>query len=167
MANKAIGSQDRSTYVSDVCSGVISEGTVRHINNRVPQEFPVQQQLFQYPQSIGWAQQRYLSRRQGVQERLEIEVKYNLNSYSEACCKDSVERLGSDDSTGPIRNVKGSLRRNIDFWRSINAYESVLDVIENGYKVPFIETPSSKVFRNNKSALDNAEFVQGTILDLF
>ena len=24
------------------------------INNRVPQEFPVQQQLFQYPQSIGW-----------------------------------------------------------------------------------------------------------------
>ena len=101
-----------------------------------------------------------------MQERLETEVKYNLNSYSEASCKDSVEKLGSDDSTGPIRNVKGSLRRNIDFWRSINAYESVLDMIENGYKVPFIETPSSKVFKNNKSALDNAEFVQETILDL-
>ena len=101
-----------------------------------------------------------------MQERLETEVKYNLNSYSEACCKDSVEKLGSDDSTGPIRNVKGSLRRNIDFWRSINAYESILDMIENGYKVPFIETPSPKVFKNNKSALDNTEFVQETILDL-
>ena len=39
-------------------------------------------------------------------------------------------------------------------------------MIENGYKVPFIETPSSKVLKNNKSALDNADFVQETILDL-
>ena len=62
-----------------------------------------------------------------------------------------LQKFSCDDSAGPIRNVKGSLRRNIDFWRSINAYESVLDMIENGYKVPFIETPSSKVFKNNKS----------------
>ena len=62
--------------------------------------------------------------------------------------------------------MKGSLRRNIDFWRSINAYESVLDMIENGYKVPLIETPFSNVFKNNKSAFGNAEFVQETILDL-
>ena len=39
-------------------------------------------------------------------------------------------------------------------------------MIENGYKVPFIETPSSKVLKNNKSALNNAKFVQETILDL-
>ena len=60
-----------------------------------------------------------------MQERVETEVKYNLISYSEACYKDSVEKLGNDDSIGPIRNVKGSLRQNIDFWRSkslINAF---------------------------------------------
>ena len=38
-------------------------------------------------------------------------------------------------------------------------------MIENGYKVAFIETPSSKVLKNNKSALNNAKFVQETILD--
>ena len=64
------------------------------------------------------AQQRYLPRRQGVQERLEAEVKYNLISYSEACYKDPVGKLGSEDSIWPIRNVIGSLHQNIDFWRS-------------------------------------------------
>ena len=167
VANKATGSQDHSTYVSDVVSGVISEGTVRHKSaTECPRNFQSSSSCFSIHNRSAGAQQRYLPRRQGVQERLETEVKYNLNSYSEACCKDSVEKLGSNDSTGPIRNVKGSLRRNIDFWRSINAYESVLDMIENGVKVPFIETPSSKVFKNDKSALDNAEFVQETILDL-
>lgn len=39
-------------------------------------------------------------------------------------------------------------------------------MIENGYKVPCIETPSPKVFKNKKPALDNSDFVQ-TILDLF
>ena len=66
----------------------------------------------------------------------------------------------------PSKTVKGSLHRNIDFWRGINAYESVLDMIENGYKVPFIETTSSKFFKNNKSALDNSDFVQETILNI-
>ena len=42
---------------------------------------------------------------------------------------------------GQTINVKGSLRRNIDK----RLYENGLDMIENGYKVPFIETPSSKV----------------------
>ena len=36
-------------------------------------------------------------------------------------------------------------------------------MIENGYKVPFIETTSSNVFQNNTSVLGNAEFVQETI----
>ena len=166
IANKATGPQDHSTYASDVGSGVISEGTVRQESTT---ECPRNSQSSISCSSIhnrsAGAQQRDLQRRQGVQERLETEVKYDLNSYSEACYKDSVEKLGSDISTGPIRNMKGSLRRNIDFWRSINAYESVLDMTENGQKVLFIETPSSKVFKNNKSALENAEFVQETILD--
>ena len=84
-----------------------------------------------------------------------------ISIHIEACYRDSVEKLGSEDSTEPIRNVKGSLRQKIDFLRSVNAYESVLDMSENGNKVPFIETPSSKIFKKNKSALDNTEFGNG------
>ena len=99
-------------------------------------------------------------------EKLETKVKYNFKSTSVACYGDSVVKLNKEESTVPCKTVKGSLRRNIDFWRRINAYESVLDMIENGYKVPFIETPSSKFFKNNKSALDNSDFVQETVLNL-
>ena len=28
---------------------------------------------------------------------------------------------------------------NIQFWRSINAYDSVLDMIENGYKITLLK----------------------------
>ena len=99
-------------------------------------------------------------------EKLETKVKYNFKSSSVACYGDSVVKLNKEESTVPCKTVKGSLRRNIDFWRRINAYESVLDMIKNGYKVPFIETPSSTFFKNNKSALDNSDFVQETILNL-
>ena len=38
--------------------------------------------------------------------------------------------------------VKGRLKRCLHFWQEIGANENVLDVIENGYKIPFISTPN-------------------------
>lgn len=104
---------------------------------------------------------RYLHHRQEAPERI-TEDKYNFSSLTDVCCGDSVVK----DSVVPHKYVKGSLRRHIAFWHSINAYDSVIDVIENGYKIPFIETPPSKFFKNNKSALDHSEFVRETIIDL-
>ncbi|CAC5393531.1 unnamed protein product [Mytilus coruscus] len=43
---------------------------------------------------------------------------------------------------------------------------NILDVIENGYAIPFITTPNSVVSKNNKSAIDYAEFVSQAIADL-
>ena len=63
-------------------------------------------------------------------------------------------------------NVKGRLRLHIDFWKSIGAYENIIDTIYNGYKIPFIETPSPIFFKNNKSAIQNSKFVEEAILDL-
>ena len=62
--------------------------------------------------------------------------------------------------------VKGSLKANIQFWRDINSNDYILDVIENGYCIPFVDTPVSSYLGNNKSARDNQEFVSKAILDL-
>ena len=74
------------------------------------------------------------------------------------------------DNHKPINNdvviVKGSLKKHKSFWRSINANDYVMDVIENGYKLPLITNPQPCHLKNNKSALDNEEFVQTAIQEL-
>ena len=55
-------------------------------------------------------------------------------------------------------NVKGSLQKNLEHWRHIDANPSVIDTIENGYKIPFLTTPVSNYFQNNQSTFQNANF---------
>ena len=58
------------------------------------------------------------------------------------------------------------MRQNITFWRSIGANAFVLDIIENGYTIPFYSLPPKMLLKNNKSAVSNAEFVETAIKDL-
>ena len=62
--------------------------------------------------------------------------------------------------------LRGRLKSALPFWISIGANPVVLDIIENGYKLPFIDTPSTAVFKNNKSAHKFNDFVSGAILEL-
>ena len=41
-----------------------------------------------------------------------------------------------------------------------------MNVIDKGYKLPFIETPESWLFLNNKSAFENEKFVSETLAEL-
>ena len=61
---------------------------------------------------------------------------------------------------------KGSLRSNIYFWKEIEASEFILDVVENGYKLPFQSVQAQKEFKNNKSSLIHSDFVTASIRDL-
>lgn len=67
-------------------------------------------------------------------------------------------------SAEPI--VRGRMKANIDFWRNIGAPDEIIKVVETGYRIPFIQTPATANFKNNKSARDNPEFVCEAILDL-
>ena len=62
--------------------------------------------------------------------------------------------------------VKGRLRSCIEFWRKIDANPEVLDIIQFGYKLPFIESPPCLFSKNNKSALLHSDFVSEAISDL-
>ena len=46
------------------------------------------------------------------------------------------------------------------------ANESVLHIIENGYKIPFFETPEKAHLPNNKSSLKNEKFVLDSISEM-
>lgn len=53
---------------------------------------------------------------------------------------------------------------NIQFWRSINAYDSVLDMIENGYKITLLKYIYIFFFKNNRSAIKKIRIVPEAIL---
>ena len=65
----------------------------------------------------------------------------------------------------PKLSVKGRLFRSVEFWQSIGTLDFILDVIKEGYKIPFISTPPSKHYSSNAS-LREADFVDQAIAEL-
>ena len=64
-------------------------------------------------------------------------------------------------------SVKGRLKKNLIFWReTLSANSAILEIIDNGYKIPFFKTPKRASFRNNQSALKNKDFVEESISEL-
>ena len=62
--------------------------------------------------------------------------------------------------------VKGRLRENIEYWKDIGCNDAIMDVIREGYRIPFIDNPPGVVLRNNRSALEHKEFVTEAIKEL-
>ena len=63
--------------------------------------------------------------------------------------------------------VKGCLTQCVSYWESTTgAPWFVLDVIFEGYKLPFIKVPASCYIRNNPSAENHPSFVEEAISKL-
>ena len=62
--------------------------------------------------------------------------------------------------------MKGRLKESVLFWEKIGVGSKVLEIISQGYKIPFFEIPQPSSFKNNKSAPDNSEFVSSSIQEL-
>ena len=63
-------------------------------------------------------------------------------------------------------SVKGRLKQHLNFWKKIEANDYILDVVNNGYKLPFKCWPESVHLKNNRSSLNNDEFVRQSINEL-
>ena len=64
-------------------------------------------------------------------------------------------------------SVEGRLKKNLIFWwETLSANSAVLEIIDNGYKIPFFKTPKRASFCNNQSALKNKDFVEESISEL-
>ena len=46
------------------------------------------------------------------------------------------------------------------------ANDTVLNIIQEGYRLPFLETPDTARFSNNKSAINNSKFVENSIKEM-
>ena len=80
---------------------------------------------------------------------------------------DLLERSYEDYLEGSESVIaKGRLRINVNFWESIDASQFVLSVIKEGYRIPFYYTPTPVYLQNNKSSLQNSDFVFSAISEL-
>ncbi|CAC5409729.1 unnamed protein product [Mytilus coruscus] len=72
------------------------------------------------------------------------------------------------DISSVVKVVKYSLRKHIQFWKHIGANEFVINTIKQytGYVIPFLQTPTSMSFKNNKSANVHSNFENEAISEL-
>jgi hypothetical protein len=86
-------------------------------------------------------------------------VEYELHSY---CSQSEKYEL-----TRGVVPDKGKLKENLTSWKNtIEANSFILDVIKEGYRIPFIENPSSVFFSNNTSARKYSKCVTTAINQL-
>ena len=85
------------------------------------------------------------------------------NEYEATSNFDFDKNLSKYDQGESEVCVNGRLKCCLHFWEEIGANENVLDVKENGYKIPFISTPKPVEFKSNNSALLNDSFVYSEI----
>ena len=66
-----------------------------------------------------------------------------------------------DNSYTSVHSVKGRLKDHFNFWpHDLGASDFILQIISNGYAIPFVTIPPYKAFfRNNNSAVKEAGFV--------
>ncbi|CAB4030460.1 Hypothetical predicted protein, partial [Paramuricea clavata] len=72
----------------------------------------------------------------------------------------------SGASAKVLANVKGRLRKHIEFWKKIGTSNFILSVISDGYRLPFIQAPPCRDISNNKSAFAHSNFVNEAINEL-
>ena len=53
----------------------------------------------------------------------------------------------------------GRLKKYLNKWRSVSENSYIVDVVENGYRLPFKQIPPSVCLKDNKSARGNPDFV--------
>ena len=63
-------------------------------------------------------------------------------------------------------SVKGKLSKNFSFWKNLGTYDYILDIVKNGYSIPFTKLPPSMNIKNNLSAMKNKSFVQEKVNEL-
>ena len=89
--------------------------------------------------------------------KAEIDAEGKFN-FDYVCSEDyfMVNKKNFDHEDSKKSNIllKGNPKRNITNWQNtLMANESVLHIIENGYKIPFFETPKKLSFLTIKSRL--------------
>ena len=102
----------------------------------------------------------------------EVDGVLDLDPSSSTCADcfilDAIKDSGplAVDLTYSSISVHGRLRKFVDFWRTLEVSQFILNVIMQGYKIPFFQLPTPFAKRNNTSARENSAFVSQAVNDL-
>ena len=102
----------------------------------------------------------------------ELEGKVSYNSFdSNIEVVDDFQNLTNREyeftNQENYKSVTGKLKQNQSFWKNtIGANDTVLNTIQEGYRLPFLETPDTARFSNNNSAINNSQFVETSIKEI-
>ena len=77
-----------------------------------------------------------------------------------------LSRQTNNGISNSIITPVGRLKANINKWKLITSNIHVIDVVQNGYKLPLKTEPDRVILQNNRSALDNPDFVKSEIESL-
>ncbi len=83
---------------------------------------------------------------------MELEVKYTNGNFIDN------DKLYEFEQGSPNEFKKGSLRLKLNYWKEIEASDFIVDVIENGHRLPFLSVPRQGATKSNKSALCHSDF---------
>ena len=94
-----------------------------------------------------------------TQETNSSEVEYHLHSF--------YEHFETNNTSKNTVTVKNRLKYAFNFWKEIiKPSDYILNVISSGYRLEFSEIPQKALLKNNRSALDHADFTEKAILEL-
>ena len=62
--------------------------------------------------------------------------------------------------------VKGRLQQRKQFWEGISTSNFILSIIDEGYRIPFQKLSPRMLNTNNRSVLQEYQFVTETVLEL-
>ncbi|VDI36147.1 Hypothetical predicted protein [Mytilus galloprovincialis] len=88
---------------------------------------------------------------------------YSINVNSITQTSRDVQSMSNTHTTTIVKyngTGVGHLKESLSEWKRIGATDFVLDIIANGYKIPFSTIPCMVELQNNKSARENPEFVK-------
>lgn len=98
-----------------------------------------------------------------VPKYVEIKSGKTEASESKSCALSSNISFVSSEQLAQTESPVGRLKDCISQWRLATDSLYILDVVENGYKLPFKDIPERVVLKNNKSARENPSFVLNEI----
>ena len=89
-----------------------------------------------------------MTSRRGPDSTCSLQTRRSSETFRNAEAAPSTER---NDISGT--SVKGNPKRHLDYWKQIEVPKYIIDVIINGYVIPFITTPPAMFCKNNISSV--------------
>uniref|UniRef100_A0A7M5USR9 Uncharacterized protein n=1 Tax=Clytia hemisphaerica TaxID=252671 RepID=A0A7M5USR9_9CNID len=139
-----------------------NENTKRMLDDRIPEEKSEKRRKLEKVKLTSKANQQQFDYQGQVVDIFEkAENSLRKQKY------DEVSDLLTKATTKTSKTVVGKILEAAEFWKNdLQASPFVLSIIENGYRIPFKNKPTSFFYKNNLSSFKNYSFTTKAIIDL-